>query len=331
MKNKFIILGIVFVALAGLAIWKHNKESGDTVVGTTEKLPTLPVVVKDKLTHVSIKRPDGTTVALEKKGADGEASWTMVEPLASAVDKMAVDTLMDKLMGLSVTGVASKRAATQEKLGTDAGHALLVTAKEGDKVVLELLVSLGDTRSGDTPVRLPNSEATWLVEGGIKHAFDKPTKDWRDKTITDFKAEEIKEVTLINESGTFKFAKKEDQWTLLPGSKPAKMAKLSSSKIESVVTSFFSLNAMDFADASSPTNTGIGTSKTRVILTLGEGQERHTVTLVLGAQVVDAGGTNKEEYFLGREGQNTTYTVPTYIKDKMNSKVDAFTDASETK
>jgi len=139
--------------------------------------------------------------------------------LEAVASSTTVGTALDKLADLEVTGRAASNAEHHEQLEVDEEHGIHVVARAGDETVVDLWI--GAFRAGNTMVRVDGQDEVLMVRGSIKFAFNKPVRDWRDRTITDETADDVIAVSFRNEHGAFDFEKGDDGWAqVLPEEAP---------------------------------------------------------------------------------------------------------------
>ncbi len=323
-KNRLLIGGAVLVALVGLAVWAtKNRElhAADPVSASAEK--ALPAIDKSKVDELDIHVPDKGDVTLVKKGK----AWRLSKPLDAAADDSAVSSALDKLDGIEVSGIAATKASNHARLEVDDAHGIRVIAKSGGKVLADLII--GGYRSGNTMVRLHGKTEVVAVRGSIKYAFNKEVKDWRDRSVVDVSANDVKEATFDSPKGTFHFVRDGDDWKQADGETP--IDKFDAAKVKSFVSSLSRLRATDFAKQG-VTATQAGLDQPRATVTLvveqaASGSDAHEdagaaahaapptrQTIVLHLGVATSSG---DDFYLQRQGNPITYVISKFLADRM--------------
>ncbi|MBX7196939.1 MAG: DUF4340 domain-containing protein [Sandaracinaceae bacterium] len=201
-KHRLMIGLAALLVLGGAAIWAVRTRTGDSPVSTTgagaiEGFPEE--ISRDDITAIEITRPDEETVRLEH----GEGGWRVSAPVSSRADQTSVDSALDKLAELSLDSVAARSATHHEQLEVDAAHGIHVVARHDDEVLADLWI--GATRSGNTAVRVEGQDAVGMASGSIRFAFSRDLKDWRDRTILDLEADQVRDVAWVGPNGSFHF------------------------------------------------------------------------------------------------------------------------------
>ncbi len=307
-NNRLLIALVVLIGVGALAVTASRSHQAETTLeAPVEKLPTIK---KEDLTEVEIVKPSKETIKLAKQGG----AWKLVQPPANA-DMTAVDSVLDKLTTLDITGVAATRKENHAKLQVDDGTALRVKAKAGDKLVLDLFV--GASKNGNTMVRLDGKDTVLIAKGGLRFAFDKEAKMFRDRVITDIDSNELTGLVVESTKGSFKFDKAGTAWKQAAGQKPIK--DFSDAKVQSLASTLSRLRAADFAEPTvSPDAAGFSVPDAKVTLT---GKTGAPTVLELGKQ-----HPNGTEYYARVSGKDIIFRISKFTADRMISDASAFAE-----
>lgn len=323
-RYRLAVVGVVALLLVGLT-WFLVDDEREGGHASAEDAPTLPTVVSDDLTEIEIRRPEdeGQAIRLVR---DGD-SWRLAAPVEASAASTAISTALEKLGDLEVVGRAATRAQHHERLEVDEEHGIRVLAKAGDETVIDLWI--GAFQAGNTMVRVEGEDEVLMVRGSIKFAFNKPVRDWRDRTILELTAADVNDLRFTNEHGSFHFHKGEAwEQVLDPAAEgqeaPAPIEEFSASRVASTVTALARLRAADFAAADVTAETaGLGDAAPRVVLSAGEGDEAQTITLRVGSE--GEGGQRHVQ----REGDETIYLVSSFMGERLLPNVEAFQPSDE--
>lgn len=355
-KNRLPIAGLLLIVLGGLAFWAYRVRTGDTVVRETG--PELPDLERDQIAAIEITRA-GSEEAIRLERRDD--AWQVTQPIEVAADQSAVSTALDKLDELEMVGIAASNPSFHERLEVDAEHGVRVVARDADGDTL-IDMWLGAFRAGNTMVRLEGEDRVFSVRGSIKFAFNKELRDWRDRSILELEADDVREVAWAGPNGTFRFtrpagegedaepgewAQAEVSYVEAPAEEPAaetpprrrpaappepqtltSIEGFQASKVRSMVASLARMRAADFAAPDvTPESAGIGEGSPRVTLTAppGEGEEApRTFTVVLGNEV-DA---ERHDRYAMLEGEPTIYVISRFLGERVSPTAIAFTESA---
>jgi hypothetical protein len=208
-KNRLFIGAAALLVLGGLAAYLISERTGDTETGVTER-PTLPDIDEDAVMALDITRPppsgegEPEHVRLERHGE----TWSITQPLEAVADPSALDTALDKLDELEVAGLAATHAEHHEELEVDDAHGVhVVIHGEGDEVIADLII--GAFRGGNTMVRVSGQDSVVTVRGSIRFAFARDLKDWRNRSMLDLEADQVRVAEWTGPNGHFAFARPE--------------------------------------------------------------------------------------------------------------------------
>jgi hypothetical protein len=330
-NNRLLIAIVVLAVLAGaVASTLRSREPEATLAKPAASLPKL---TQDEITKVELDNPDkklkltlvkqapAKSAAPAEAGDAGvepkqpEANWRVSAPLDAQADNAAVESLVEKLAGLEVSGVAATKKESHEKVGVDAAHGIRVKAYNGDKLLLDAYV--GASKTSGTMLRKEGDDTVFAVKNSIRYAFDKDLKAFRNRVITELNPDDVKSMVLTSPKGTFKFEKPEATWQQAKGEKPIK--DFSANKVQSLASSFARLRASDFAEpGATPATTGLDAPVAKLLLTPKTGEP---LTFELGKQA--EGGADS---FLRVSGNDVLFRVSKFTSDKLVVDAAAFSE-----
>jgi Domain of unknown function (DUF4340) len=305
--NRLLTAIAVLAALLALTVWQFNKRDAEDT-RAPEVSVKLPKVKKEDVTELSVTAPGKKPVTLKKEGD----AWKMTAPIAADADKDAVDTALSKLAELDAVSVAATKAENHERLEVTDAKGVHVVAKQGDKVLADVLI--GAYLSGNTMVREAGATNVATAKGSIKYPFDKEVKEWRDRGIVDVTADQVQQIAFQNKNGSWKFVKDAGAggtWKQAPGEK--EIANFDPTKVSGIVTSVASLRANDFAaDGVTADAAGVGaTPNATVTLTTG-GADAGVKEVLLRI-----GNKQDSNYYAMREGKEPIYLIAEFMGDKL--------------
>jgi len=341
-RYRTVIMGVVALALVGATWWAISTQTGDTPEAADDgEAPALPEFERDDITELEIHLPadeDGDREALTVRLVKGDDdAWRLEEPVQAAASSTAVGTALDKISTLELRGRAATSDTHHARLEVDAAHGIRVIARNGSETLIDGWI--GAYQAGNTMLRLEGSDEVLMVDGSIKFAFNKRTRDWRDRAILELTAADVTRVELANDNGAWTFEQRapepaegeepaedaEPEWAqVLPegdtgeGEETAAIPEFDPSKVRTLVSSLARLRAADFGDVS-PAEAGFGEGAARVVLTTGD----RTETLLVGGEVEEG------QRYVMREGHDTIYVVSRFMADRLLPDVEAFQPGAE--
>lgn len=324
-KYRLPIAAVVLVLLAGAVYAVLHARSEGTQTAEAPKEPKLPDINKDQVDSIEIQRHGEETIRLAKQGT----TWKVVAPLEAPVEDSAIRTALDTLDDLEHVSTAATKAANHARLEVDAEKGVRVIVKHGNELLANLII--GAYKGGNTMVRVEGEELVHAARGSIKYAFNKPLKDWRERSIVDVQPDSVTALTLEANGHRMSFTKNGEDWGLGAGTKIERFAP---SKVRSLVSSLAHLRAADFADRTTTREqAGINDTAARATLTLGGDAGPQQIVVRFG----NAHGTTNSEYYAAKDGDDVLYIVSKFVVDRVKGEpagfqtpLDAGTAANDT-
>ena len=310
-KYRIWIGLVVLAALIGVSVWALSTQTGETPPDAVQT-PALPEIDRAAISQIEIRRPDEEPIRLVKR----EGHWRIAAPVDAPAAESAMNNVLETLDELEVTGVASRNRAAHEQLEVDAAHGLRVTVRAGQETVIDFW--LGALRGGRTMLRLEGQDQVLETRSGergsYKFAFNKPARDWRDRTITTADAEQVRELTVTNTNGTFHFRKGESAWEEVVAEGGTAIERFDAGRVRSLVSSLARLTASDFAGPDvTAEQAGLGEGAASVTMVVGEGDSQQTLRLVVGGE----SDAERHDRYARLEGNDTIYVISRYLAERV--------------
>ncbi len=300
MNRKSLVAIAVFVVLGLVAVFSlRQPEKGE---GTADRQRPLAKLVAGDLDTIQILR-GGVTTTL-KRDAAGKISVTT--PVAYPADAGNAKSAFEQLEKLELGDLVTENKARHAEFQVDDANALHVIAKSeksGGKVLVDLLV--GKIVGSGTMVRLASKDEVWQAGGGIRGAFDHPTPDWRDRSITTFAQADAEMLTVKTKDGSTVIVKKvgggDDKFELVTSvPKLAATDKLDNTVPAAVLSGLAAWKANDFADGATAAVTGLDAPAMTLVVALKGGKN---VTALIGNRKSD------DEYYVKRADAPQVFVV----------------------
>jgi len=288
-----------------------------------------------------------------------DGNWSVTSPIEAPADPSALDTALDKLDELEVSGTAATHSEHHADLEVDDAHGVhVVVHGAGDTILADLII--GAFRGGNTMVRVAGQDTVVTVRGSIRFAFARDLKDWRNRSMLDLEADQVRVAEWSGPNGNFAFARPEvaAEPTLPPegeeappathlgdwaptavsfvpaaetdaGVAPVAAAPVTTlpsfapSRVTSIISSLAHMRASDFAAAGiDRAAAGITDSSAHVTLTSGTGDsvERHTIRVGTEA--------SSGNFYAMRDDDPTVFVVSRFLMEKISPNASAFEQAA---
>jgi hypothetical protein len=229
-RNTFALLGVlvVLVILAYVVMQKPGERSSSGESG--EMLVSVDSLAVDK---IEIKSPT-VSVVLQKKGIE----WFVDSPISYKADQSNVATLIHNSKALQVSNIVSNKPDKHSVFQVDSAGTLVRMFQNGAEKASFILGKSGSGYSELYARRTASSEVA-LVNGASPYVFNRPVKEWRDRTILSMPREHIKEIRYQYGDTTFVLAFKDSSWTIGKDSTQEGVVNTLVSSLSNIVTDDF--------------------------------------------------------------------------------------------
>jgi hypothetical protein len=202
-RSTTVQLGILLVlAIAAFfALRRQGETSSSGESGTP--LVTFDSSAVDRIELGSAR----TMVTLQRDGN----TWRIIAPIQYPADEAAVKAVLEKGRHIQLENVVSTNPQKQDVFQVDSTGTLVRIFQNGSEKAA-FIVGKASSSYTETFVRKESSNDVYLASGVLTYAFNKPVKDWRDKSI--YKADQgsIREVHFKYGDTTFTLANRDSLW-----------------------------------------------------------------------------------------------------------------------
>jgi hypothetical protein len=232
-KNTYILIGlfVCLLIIAFLVLQKPGERSANSA--STGLMFTVDSLLVDK---VEIKT-SASSIALEKHGVE----WFVTKPIDYKADQANIAQIIHQIKNLEVKSIVSSKPEKYSVFQVDQNGTQVMVYEKGVEKAAFVLGKMAASYSESYARRLKSDEVL-LVEGASSYTFNRPIKDWRDKTILTTPKENIKEVQYQYGDTTFKITSSDSAWFVGKD-------KAQQSVVEGILSSISNLQADDFIDS----------------------------------------------------------------------------------
>lgn len=292
----FIIL-LIFVYLFEGPLSERERRRGKEVMAL------FPDFEKERAIKIAVKSPT-KEVALEKK----EEGWLIRDTDGFIADPQLINSALDTIKNFTRDNVASKNPKKQELFEVNQEKGIAVIVHDTDqKILAQFFIGKTGPSFFSTYLRKEGSNEVILAEGAIKSTFDKSIKNWRDKTILDFPADTITQLTIQTSKQELILEKDEDgDWQI---TKPEK-AKAKIEEVDPIVITLASLKAIDFAEDYDLKKYQLDNPEITITVILEDKVEKR---LLIGKKHEE-----RSQYYVKNQAKKTIFLVGKYQIDNLN-------------
>jgi len=305
-RTTVILLGIFIILLVFVYFFEGPLSKRDQRKDK-EAITLFPDFKKDNATKIEVKSST-QEVSLEKK----EEGWLISNTDGFTADPKLVTTALDTVKNFTRENMASKNPEKQELFEVTRGKGLEVKVSGADENILaHFHIGKIGPDFFSTYLRKEGSEEVLLTDGYVKSTFDKSVENWRDKTIFDFPAETISQLTLKTPEDEIVLKKDEKgDWQI---TKPEK-CKAKKEMVVNIGTTLASLKATGFAEDYNLEKYQLDIPQIKITAILGDKEEKQL--LIAKKQ------EEKSQYYVKNQAKKTIFLVGKYQIDKMNKSLD---------
>ncbi|HVS01157.1 MAG TPA: DUF4340 domain-containing protein [Thermoanaerobaculia bacterium] len=313
--RSLLVLALVVAALAAF-VWFYERELPTTEEREQQAKRVLPGLEQDEVRELRIER-EGETVRLVRQQApeaggegdagdgedregraaapDGEPEWRLVEPLAAAADRFAVDGLVRRLVELEKERTLEGVARDEHGLDPPAARVTLVT-EDGER---ELLVGSQVPATSERAVAVAGQDGVHTVGDTLWSDLVREPGEWRSREVFTWQRADVERVALAGGGERLVLARRDDDFWI-----EAPIVDLADSEsVDRLLNGLVGLSVSRFLDQAAGEDTGLEPARASVEVVLRGRKE--PVRLLWGAP---AGET--EEHYARLGAQTFTATGP---------------------
>jgi hypothetical protein len=265
-KRNLVLLGLLClqVVLIGV-VYMPRPQGGPARVFFAGLKP-------EAVARLTVATPDGRTVTI-KRQAKG---WIVDAPAQYPADRDKIENLLTRLTGLRSDRLVAqtKEAHNRFQVGIKFGQKVTLTLTDGGERILYLGSSPNHTTAhvraeGDDWVYLVNELAGWQLPADEKF--------WWQREYVAVPPEELREISLVNRTGTIRLVKGDKEWQL---AEAGAGQTLDAAKVQEFVAAVSRVALVDYLGQEAKKEYGLDKPVATLTLTTRAG----TVTLTVGAK-----------------------------------------------
>ena len=206
-----LVAALLLVVLGGAVWWSSKTKKDDASTAATES-PKILALKEDDLRKIELRRSGGETTILER--ADG-GEWKITAPVAYAVDKDAVSSLVTALAKLEAEKLVEEKAADFAPYGLkDPSFYVLLHSKDGK--LSTVLIGDDTPTGGGFFARLAGDARLYTIAGFTKTNIDKKASDLRDKRLLTVDQSKLARFEISSGAGQIELGKNnQNEWQIL--------------------------------------------------------------------------------------------------------------------
>ena len=301
-RDRLIIIGVVLLAVLGFLVYKQadkDKKLGTTSVSAASSADFPTITSPDDVDKITIKDGKKDEIVLEKK----DQKWMLTKPVSAAAAQQNVKEVVTNLGTLKVKEQVNMTLDDEVKKSKklDADNAIHVVAYKGADKKTDVWFSSGSPGAlGQLTLVESKPGVVYATSGFSSYLYTRDVKDWRDKEVLKFDDANANQVTITNKAGDYSFTKGDKGWGATLKGQP--LARFDDQRIKDVLHELKALNAEDFGDGKTPTDTGLDAPEGTVKVSLKDGAGSYTLKVGKPAP----NGTSR---YAMKDGDATVYII----------------------
>lgn len=298
MKKPVLLLALLVVLLG--IFWLVNR-------ARTHEVPAgQPFVQVDsaKVNKMQVTA-SGESVELVKEGDN----WTMTRPVNYPAATKTVQSALGKFKDMTRLVIVTDRREDIRRYQVDDSAGTKVSVGDGKKNYVFYLGKISQV--GNSYARMDGSNEVWEVAGNNSGTFKRKAKDWRDKTITEFTAADVKKVTLRYPDETLTVEKQDTLWSVSNGRVTFIGQKGPMDRMSNLVSR---MQTVDFADTLPPNAFDAPAATITIETNSGSPIELKLIPA----------DTTSSKYFLRKTGATADFIIYKATADVMMKRMDDF-------
>ena len=298
MNRKTTIALVVFVVLLGLVyLLVKRPEKGERV---GERPRPLSKITAAQIKQVTVTAK-GTTVVLARDGK----GWKVTKPVTYPADKYAVDTMVEKIEKLETGDLVTEQPSRHAEYEVDDKGGVHVVVSDGSKTLADF--RLGKTIEDFTMLRPAGKSQVYQAVGSLRFVFERELKNWRNRSVIEFKQEEARKLDVTTEAGRVLLARPDEKTPWKVESSTSPIDRLDDAVPTNLLSTLYSLSAFDFADGIAPDKSGLDKPRATIGVTLKGGRQ---LTLLVGNRKDD-------DTWVQRKGEPQVFIIKKYTLENL--------------
>jgi len=260
----------------------------------------FPIESKD-VTGITLHSPEGEIVLVKVKDA-----WKLTRPLEAKADQSTADSLASDLASARIERTLEEMNPVWKTYGLDP-PSLKLSFKLNNGKSHELELGEKDFSESYAYARVPGQNKVLLVSVSLVNDANKKLFDFRDKTLLEFKRDEVKALQITLKGKTYRLDKSGDNWLI----QEPFQGRADRSEIDSISSELEYSKVEQYVDNPEKDLKTYGLSAPDIRLDLFLGENKSRKTLLIGNKV-DA------LYYAKEEARDTIFKIKEDLYKKLN-------------
>jgi hypothetical protein len=210
--SRLLIAGVLLVGLSAALWWSNKKEDEKAKKPAEDKTVKILVLTEANINGLEIKKRSGEDTVLSKNDSN---VWSIIAPAPLPADQGAVGSMTSASANLSSDRVIDDNVTDLASYGlSPAAVTVIIKMKDGKSKTL--LIGDSNPAGNDVYAKVSDDGHLYTMPSAQKTAFDKESKDLRDKRLLTFDQEKATRVELNAKKQAVEFGRiNSTDWQIL--------------------------------------------------------------------------------------------------------------------
>lgn len=292
MKRMFLPLLILVVLLGIYFLVQQRKEQAIA----PERITGYVGFNSEKVDSIIVTKPEESL-----KFAYLEGSWKIyIDSIPRAANQEMVDQAVKMISNIQVGGVESENPDRQALYQVDSASGRLIRAYADGKLAASFILGKNAAGYNYSYVRKTGSNEVYRAKDVTSYTFDKPAKNWRDKTIAMADTASLGSIIFQYPNEKFSLERQDSAWYVM-GDKISGTQPAVKDSIELLKRLLVDLKADDFYQPAD--SEFVASDIPELVLKLKYINGKEDVLTLMG------GNHAKTRYYIEAAGQNEPFVV----------------------
>ncbi len=259
-RTTLILIAILLAAGAYVYFVEQPKQEA------AAKKPTLYEAKAEDVTSVGLVYSDRQVEIVKT-----DDKWKLTKPLETAGDESAIKNLVNAVIGCEIAKELEDANTDLKVYGLDTPFVTVSFGTKGDKQPPKTRFGKTTPVGSSAYAQREGEQKVLLANSSCRHALDKQVKDLRDKTLVDFKDDDVQAFQIERPGAFISLERKDGAWQVSPGP-----YKADANAVRTYLSSVRALRAVEFPDDSPVPDGGLyglGDPRLRIRMRTGESTE----------------------------------------------------------
>jgi hypothetical protein len=230
-----------------------------------------------------------------------DGGWKIyIDSLLRQANQQMVDEIVKMISDIQVGGVESENPDRQDLYQVDTASGSLIQAYVGDTLAASFILGKNAQGYNYSYIRKTGSNQVYRAKDVTSYSFDKPAKNWRDKTIASVDTSMLSTVIFQYPDEKFSLERQDSLWFVM-GDKITGSAPAVRDSIELLKRLLVDLKADDFYQPADTEFAAAG--KPELVLKLKYTNGKEDELTLMG------GNDAKTRYYIEASGQNEPFVI----------------------